>query len=156
MGGKGLGSRPISNILRKRVEIGRREEVIGGGIEMQLFKTAITEMKERGLNRDRPPGARGIFDRVSQLEKFSKGFSSGPTSSNANQKSNVEFFFCWFFLSFVFLVGCRVAHALTRMFFPIFLRFVSKIWRREENGWKICMYGMNDPFDSSNEFNNDC
>lgn len=60
MGGKGLGSRPISNILRKRVEIGRREEVIGGGIEMQLFKTAITEMKERGLNRDRPPGPRNI------------------------------------------------------------------------------------------------
>lgn len=74
-GGKGLGSRPISNILRKRVEIGRRGgEVIGGGIEMQLFKTAITEMKERGLNRGRPPGARGIY---------STGFPSWKNSLKA-------------------------------------------------------------------------
>lgn len=124
---------------------------------MQLFKTAITEMKERGLNRGRPPGARGIFDRVSQLEKFSKGFSSGPTSSNANQKSNVEFgssFSAGSFYPSCFLLGVESRMRQHECLFQSFSVLFSKF--DEEGKIDEKFVRMDDPFGSSNEFSNDC
>lgn len=98
-------------------------EVIGGGIEMQLFKTAITEMKERGLNRGRPPGARGIYSTGFPSWKNSlKAFLPGRRA--AMQTKNQTWSLAVLFLLVLFILrvsSCWVqsrACANTNAFFP--------------------------------------
>lgn len=99
--------------------------MIGGGIEMQLFKTAITEMKERGLNRGRPPGARGIYSTGFPSWKNSlKAFLPGRRAAMQTKNQTWSLAVLFLLVLFILRVGCRVAHAPTRMLFsPIFLQF---------------------------------
>lgn len=110
-----------------------------------------------GLNRE-PPEARWIFERLSQLEKFSKGFPSGPANSNADQKSNVTVELLVFFSPPVFFLVPRFsfrAEKLAHMCVCDTLAFNLRCFICHRNTRAACIERI-DGKDSCYAFEDDC